>query len=391
MYQHGPYAATWNEFSTPNKQIQLPRSYSTGNLLKKGEILIYPDETVRLLRDIPEAGLAAGKECQVVRVIANDVEGVLAAVEVKYYSASVAHTATLPLDAVQLVLSRSSEQRTAVFWDLAKPPEEFIEACLHSIMDQDFQMLDGQNLVELQYDSHDRWWKRGKPMSDPAGAHIAVAGSRWDGCVAAFSGPQRFHLEFRLKGRGGPCVLLHERDESYQEQINSTPACMRLARVVMNLYAASGAQCCAFPVADPWLMDEDWNSLLRHPYYPDFFIVPETLAVPNLPEEFRKGLLIGKRAVLTTLPIKFSPHDKVASPLERDHQISSLRKCASLGEKYYDQMYNTRLNTTGLYSDVKDTFIDAISLANKLGFNEYAAALDKRLEHIKSVFRSQFT
>lgn len=41
--------------------------------------------------------------------------------------------------------------------------------------------------------------------------------------------------------------------------------------------------------------------------------------------------------------------------------------------------------------NLKDAFIDAISLANKLGFKEYAEALDKRMEHFKAVYRSQFT
>jgi hypothetical protein len=374
----------------------LPELSSPGNLLKKGERLLYPDDTVRLLRAVPEAGLAEGRECGVVRVIAHD-EGNPAAVEVKYYTMDGSRTVTLPLDAVQLVLSKSTEQRTAVFWGLEKPPEKFIEACLHSIMDQGFHMIEGMNLVELHYDSHDRWWKWGQTRSDNAGAHVAAAGSRWDGCVAAFSGRERFHLEFRLKGRGGPSLLLHQREETYQEQIKNTHACMSLARVLMNLYAASSARCCAFPVADPWLLDEDWQSLLRHPYYPDLFLLPEAMLLPesmemrDLPAEFRKGRLSGARAILTTLPVKFAPHDEVPEPLERDYQLSSLRKCASLGEKYYDQMYETRLSKTGLYSDVKDTFIDAISLANKLGLSEYAEALDKRLEHIKAVFRSQFT
>ena len=352
--------------------------------------MFYPDETVRLLRDIPEAGLAKGKECNVVRVIADD-GGVIAGVEIKCYAAGAVVKGTAPLDALQPVLSKSTEQRTAVFWGLERSPEQSIEACLHCIMDQGFQMIDGLNAVQLHYDSHDRWWKWGDPLSDPAGAHIATAGSRWDGCVAAFSGRQRYHLEFRFKGRGDACILLHEREETYQEQINSTPPCMSMARVLMNLYAASSARYCAFPVADPWLIDENWKSLLRHPYYPDFFLLPDETEVRDLPAEFRKGGLIGDRAILTTLPVKFAPHDEIREPRERDHQLSSLRKCASLGEKYYDQMYDTRLSKTGLYSDVKDTFIDAISLANKLGFKEYAEALDKRLEHIKAVYRSQFT
>jgi len=352
--------------------------------------LLHPDDTVRLLRDFPEAGLAQGKECAVAATI-GDEQGNVREVEIRYYAAGAACNLTVPADAVQFVLSKSTQQWTTVFWGLETPPSQFIEACLHCVMDQGFRMMGGLNSVELNYDRGQRWWKWGEPANDPAGAHIATAASRWDGCVAAFSGPQRFHLEFRLRGRGEACILLHERDAAYNEQMSNAAACMSLARVLLSLHQAAKAQFCAFPVADPWLLDEDWKSLLRHPYYPDLFLLPETTELADLPGEFRKARLSGGGAILTTLPVKFAPHDQVPELSERDRQLSSLRKCASLGEKYYDQMYDSRLGPTGLYSNAKDAFIDAISLANKLGLKDHAQALDKRLEHIKAVFRSQFT
>jgi len=75
---------------------------------------------------------------------------------------------------------------------------------------------------------------------------------------------------------------------------------------------------------------------------------------------------------------------------ERELKLDVLRKCHALGEKYYDQMYETRFGKTGLYSNAKDAFSDAISLATELGLQE-AAALQQRLENIKAVFRSQFS
>jgi predicted transcriptional regulator len=46
---------------------------------------------------------------------------------------------------------------------------------------------------------------------------------------------------------------------------------------------------------------------------------------------------------------------------------------------------------TAYYSDAKEALYTAISIANELGLTEEAAKLDARLEHIKGVFRSQFT
>jgi hypothetical protein len=356
----------------------------------KSVLDLYPGETIRLTRDVPEAGLAQGTRCEIVRVVNNE-EGQEACVEIQWYSNSSALSAAVPLNAVEPVLSRSSEQRTAVMWGLEKAPEQSIEAVLHCMLNQGFLMEEGPNVAQLQYEHEDRWWKRGEPLADPSGATVATSAHAWDGCVVALSGHQRFHLEFRLKGRGEATILLHERDAAYAEQSRATEAAMILARVLMNLCAAVEARYCCFPVADAWLIDEDWRSLLRPPYYPDFFLLPEAEALRDLPPEFRSARLTESRAMLTMLPIKFAPHDEVAKPAERDHKLNSLRKCKALGEKYYDQMYETRLSPTGLYSNAKDAFRDAISVAEGLGLKEEARALEERLEHVKAVFRSQFS
>jgi hypothetical protein len=348
------------------------------------------DDTVRLLVDFPDLGLQKGKDCRVVRVVAGP-ELSPGKVELAWVAEGASRQATVPLDAVQPVLSKSTEQRTAVLWGLGTPPEEFIEASLHSVMDRGFEMASGLNAVELHYNPQERWWRWGEPMSDPAGAHIATAGPRWDGGVAAFGGRERFHIEFRLRARGGPCILLHEASAAYEEQRESSPAAMNLARVLMDLKAVSSSEYCAFPAADPWLYDEDWRSLLRPPYYPDLFLLPETEQIQDLPPEFRGTRLSQGGMFFTTLPVKFAPHDEPPKLTDRDRKLNSLRKCASLGEKYYDQMYETRLGTTGLYSSVKDAFLDAISVAGQLGLKDRAEALDKRLEHIKAVFRTQFS
>jgi hypothetical protein len=159
----------------------------------------------------------------------------------------------------------------------------------------------------------------------------------------------------------------------------------------MNLYIDTGAQFCAFPVADAWLMDEEWASLLRAPYYPDFLIAPETDFPHDYPSSFRAARLSGKGVILTALPVTFTPGEELIQRSERDLKFDSLRKCQALGEKYYDQMYETQFNISGLYSSAKDAFIDAISLATELGLSEKAEELEARLNHIKNVFRSQFS
>jgi len=62
----------------------------------------------------------------------------------------------------------------------------------------------------------------------------------------------------------------------------------------------------------------------------------------------------------------------------------------ALAENAYDEMYETR-SPAGSYSDAKEYLYDAINLARQIGREDEAARLEKRLEHIKSVFRSQMS
>lgn len=353
--------------------------------------MFYSGETVRLLRAIPECALPQYSEGRVTGV-QRDQEGAPTAVEIEFYQDSRTVKTEAPFDAVELVIASSGLGPTAVLWGIEERPEELIAAAMHSMLDSGFLMRDGLNVARLYYDRDERWWKWGEKHTDPAGALVIASGPAWDGCVVAFSGPQRFHLEFRLQGRGQAVILLHEREEARAKQAQTTAPAMSLLKVLMNLWEDTGASCCAFPVADPWLMDEDWRSLLREPLYPDLFLLPEKEIPKGRPEEFRLIRLSGARAMLTVLPVKETPADVGWERSERDLKIAGLRKCKALGEKYYDQMYeHSRFGTTGLYSSAKEAFYDAISTANELGMKEEADELSKRLDHIKAVFRSQFS
>lgn len=351
--------------------------------------MFYPEDAVRLLRELPESGLPQHKEGRVTAV-PPAAEGEPRTVEVCFYRNAEAITVSVSLEDVEPIIEQSLLFRTAVFWALQQPREKLVELAIHALLDNGFLMREGLNVARLSYDRDDRWWKWGEKMSDPTGALVVRSGRAWDGCVVAFSGRQRFHLEFRLQGRGDPVIFLHERDAAYAEQASATEPAMALARVLMNLSQAIGARYCAFPVADPWLQDETWRSLLRPPLYSDFVMLPET----ELPEEvpgFRAIRLRENRALLTVLPIKASPDEMPVKRSDEELNRNRLRQLIVLGEKYYDQMYESGRGANSCYSNAKDAFYDAIGLANELGMKEEAEALSKRLAHIKAVFRSQFT
>ena len=83
----------------------------------------------------------------------------------------------------------------------------------------------------------------------------------------------------------------------------------------------------------------------------------------------------------------------MADETERESQLKQLAHLKAMGEKAYDDMYDAYPpgSATAYYSDAKECFYDAIGLARRLGLEEETAALEARLEHIKAVFRSQFT
>jgi len=83
----------------------------------------------------------------------------------------------------------------------------------------------------------------------------------------------------------------------------------------------------------------------------------------------------------------------MSSELERNQKILQLARLRDLGEKAYDDMYEEHSfsGAGACYSDAKEYYYDAIRLAEELGLAEEAAAMTKRLEHIKAVYRSQFT
>jgi len=311
-------------------------------------------------------------------------------VEVRFYRNGDPVNVSLSFADVELVIEQSLLFRTAVFWDLQEPRHKLVELAINSLLDSGFLMRDGVNVARLHYDRPDRWWKWGEKMSDPTGALVVTSAPAWDGCVVAFSGLQRFHLEFRLRGRGDPVIFLHERNAAYAEQLKATESAMSLARVLINLSSAVGAGYCAFPVADPWLQDEDWRSLVRPPLYPDFFMLPET-ALPEALPDFRGIRLTENRAIWTSLPMKGSPLEVGFHRSDEELNRNRLRQLTALGEKYYDQMYESGQGARHCYSNAKDAFYDAVGLANELGMKEEAERLSKRLDHIKAVFRSQFT
>jgi hypothetical protein len=80
----------------------------------------------------------------------------------------------------------------------------------------------------------------------------------------------------------------------------------------------------------------------------------------------------------------------MADQEDKASKVAHLEYLKAEGEKAYDRMYDSRY-PTGEYADTKDWFRAAIQYAEENGMTEEVETLEKRLEHVKAVFRSQFT
>src|SRR5437763_4484931 len=171
----------------------------------RGNQVFYTGETVRLLRELPEARLAQYEEGTVTGTY-HSQDGQILGAEVRFYADGRSVTERVPLEALELVVTQS-HGCTAVLWGLEKSSHQIVEKAMHAMLNHGFEMRQGLNVMRLEYDREDRFWRTGDRFSDATGASVMASASNGDGCIVAFSWRQRFHLEFRLHGRRAPCVF----------------------------------------------------------------------------------------------------------------------------------------------------------------------------------------
>ncbi|HEY1992737.1 MAG TPA: aldehyde dehydrogenase family protein [Gammaproteobacteria bacterium] len=156
-------------------------------------------------------------------------------------------------------------------------------------------------------------------------------------------------------------------------------------------------------VTQPRVVISDWLKFARrnvfwYPYAPALQPALKGVLVALYGKGFGERLA-GAWKFLQVLPRMFRETDP---PLAQPHgtepeapfdSLTPRQKVARLekwGEEAYDRMYDAR-SPSGDYSEAKENFHAAIALANDLGLEGEAERLEQRLEHIKAVFRSQFS
>lgn len=156
-------------------------------------------------------------------------------------------------------------------------------------------------------------------------------------------------------------------------------------------------------VTAPQVIVVDWLALARrnvfwHPYTDDVYRGLRGVMTALYGEGWRDRLA-GLGRFLRILPRMFRrelptpparPVPPVPKPFDQMDPRERLAQLERWAEEAYDRMYETR-SPSGEYSEAKENFHLAIQLARELGLADETARLEKRLEHIKAVHRSQFT
>ena len=111
---------------------------------------------------------------------------------------------------------------------------------------------------------------------------------------------------------------------------------------------------------------------------------------------FIRALVRGLRRVFRRRKQPTPPAPAAASPPAPSADQEKLARLAAAeqsGEKAYDEMYEAHSDSHAMacYSEAKESFYDAIRRAEELGMSEKAEQLRARLEHIKNVYRHQFS
>lgn len=77
----------------------------------------------------------------------------------------------------------------------------------------------------------------------------------------------------------------------------------------------------------------------------------------------------------------------------KEENLAELQRLVAMGEKAYDDMYevHSQREIDACYRDAKEWYYEAIALARRLGLDAEVGTLLNRLEHIKAVFRHQFS
>ena len=97
--------------------------------------------------------------------------------------------------------------------------------------------------------------------------------------------------------------------------------------------------------------------------------------------------LLRRRRIAAVAP---APAPVPLPPFEQMEPPQKMGQLERWGEEAYDRMYDSR-RPSGDYSEAKENFHMAIQLARELGREDEVQRLEARLQHIKDVFRSQFS
>lgn len=192
----------------------------------------------------------------------------------------------------------------AVFWECFAPTDEIFRKGVLRLHRQDLDLAKGPNLIQLQYDRASDSFSEGRAVEISEWRDGVEFAEHWDGLIVLFRsafGP----WELEILRLGTPALCLWEPEKTHALQRRSAADATRWAGLLLDLFEATQARRCVFPLDLGRGPTKDWPSRVEA-------APPELLILaPGSDEAAPAGLsaiaLASGGRLLTSLPVKRSP------------------------------------------------------------------------------------
>ncbi len=263
-------------------------------------------EVVRLKVDIPEHSLKVGETGTIVLVLS---EGEAYEVEFVNADGTTKALAVLKADQIELVSSKTPGTASALFWSCRSKPDDILRHASVRLRQEEFEFAEGTNLVERCFDAAKGLFSDGKVLRITDWRDAAEFAEHWDGMVVSFArGLGNVQLEILRVGSEAPHLMLHVADGLFRGHQKSAERATRWTGLLMDLYDSCGAESCHYSVSLRDVPSSEWGGLVSGKEARPAFRIAVVEGGEPVPEGFKSISLTSGATLVTSLPVKSSPH-----------------------------------------------------------------------------------
>lgn len=198
---------------------------------------------------------------------------------------------------------------SALFWSCRSKPDDILRHASVRLRQEEFEFAEGTNLVERRFDPARGLFSDGKVLRITDWRDAAEFAEHWDGMVVSFDGGfGEVRLEIFRVGPGAPHLMVHVPESLFRSQKKSAELATRWAGLLMDLYDSCGAKSCHYSVSLRDVPGAEWGGIVSDPGARPALSIAGGEDRGPAPEGFKSIHLTSGATLLTSLPVKSSPH-----------------------------------------------------------------------------------